>query len=184
MDIFSKDSLINYIRQGGQPTYLFFWGHKQSGTGVTKSCLSQWYLSRFTVNGQEYKTAEHFMMAEKARLFGDRASEQRIFAAETPDQAKSLGRKVNGFASELWEQHRFEIVAEGNLNKFSQRPELARFLISTGNKILVEASPVDAIWGIGLSADDVRANNPSQWPGENLLGFALMRVREQLIKTM
>lgn len=124
------------------------------------------------------------MMAEKARLFGDKASEQSILVAETPDQAKSLGRKVSGFSSDVWEQHRFEIVVDGNLHKFTQRPELTRFLVSTGNKVLVEASPVDAIWGIGLSEDDARVTNPLEWPGENLLGFALMRVRDQLIKKM
>lgn len=181
MKTLSKDLLIDSLRQGGQATYLFFWGHKQSGTGITKSCLSQWYPAAFVVDGLKYKTAEHFMMAEKARLFGDRISEQQILSAETPDRAKALGRKVTGFSSEIWEIHRSEIVRKGNLHKFSQRSELGRFLLSTGNQVLVEASPVDSIWGIGLAAEDARANDPSLWQGENLLGFALMQVRDQLI---
>lgn len=161
--------------------WLFFWGHKQPRDGrVSASCLSQWFPAPFEVEGVGYPTAEHWMMAEKARLFGDAECLARILAAESPAAAKSLGRKVRGFDEERWVGHRFSMVVAGNRHKFSQNRHLAGFLRSTGAKVLVEASPVDRIWGIGLGKDDPDAQNPSSWRGLNLLGFALMEVREQL----
>ncbi len=161
--------------------YVFFWGHKPSADGATsKSCFSQWWEAAFRVGDEVFPTAEHYMMARKARLFGDEDSARRILAAGSPNDAKSLGRKVKGFSEEVWLQHREEIVFTGNLAKFSQQPALRRFLIATGESILVEASPVDRIWGIGMAASDSRAGNPAQWQGLNLLGFALVKVRAHL----
>jgi len=120
------------------------------------------------------------MMAEKARLFRDAESETRIVQAPNPGAAKRLGRGVRGFVQEVWTRERWRIAVEGNLGKFSQNPELSRFLLSTGRRVLVEASPVDRIWGIGLAVENERVENPEQWPGQNLLGFALMEVRARL----
>lgn len=120
------------------------------------------------------------MMAEKARLFGDHASASAILAAGSPKQAKQIGREVSGFDPAIWDREKMRVVTEGNLQKFSQNKPLKEFLISTRDSILVEASPVDRIWGIGLAADDERAENPLLWRGENLLGFALMETREKL----
>jgi ribA/ribD-fused uncharacterized protein len=91
-----------------------------------------------------------------------------------------LGRSVVGFDEQLWQQHRYEIVLTGNIAKFAQNKELCTFLLNSKNRILVEASPVDSIWGIGLAADDPLAMNPAMWHGLNLLGFALMEVRSLL----
>ena len=91
-----------------------------------------------------------------------------------------MGRDVKGFDDETWSRHRFEIVVRGNEAKFGQNEDLKAFLLSTGEDILVEASPVDRIWGIGLAEDDPCATNPAQWQGLNLLGFALMTVRSML----
>lgn len=120
------------------------------------------------------------MMAAKARLFNDEATLTRILAAKSPAEAKKLGRGVADFDPEVWEAHKLEIVTTGNLHKFSQHRDLLQFLRSTDDRVLVEASPVDAIWGIGLAADHANAENPTQWRGPNLLGFALMEVRDQL----
>ncbi len=183
MDIYSVESLQDFIDQGNIPEYVFFWGHRQSGSSIGKSCFSQWFPASFIVDSVQYKSAEHFMMAEKAKLFGDLDSYQKIINAATPDEAKSLGRKVKGFVSDIWDENRFDIVVKGNLAKFSQNEPLKNYLLSTGSKILVEASPVDNIWGIGLAEADERVKSPALWQGLNLLGFALMKTRDQ-IKTI
>ncbi len=145
-----------------------------------KECFSQWYRAPFTLDGHTYATTEHYMMAEKARLFQDEATRQAILGASHPHEAKTLGRQVQNFEEGPWDAARFEIVVQGNLAKFSQHPALRTFLLDTGQRVLVEASPVDAIWGIGLAQDHPQAANPAEWPGLNLLGFALMEVRAQL----
>jgi len=175
------DDLLRALEAHGQPKYILFWGHQPSTDGsIGKSCFSQWFEARFEVGGQHYPTAEHFMMAEKARLFGDHDSCARIVAARTPAEAKKLGRGVAGFNDRLWEDARFDIVVRANEAKFSQNAALRAFLLTTGDRVLVEASPVDPVWGIGLAADDPRATEPAAWPGLNLLGFALMEVRARL----
>lgn len=120
------------------------------------------------------------MMWRKALLSEDVAAADRIRAATDPEQAKALGREVAGFDGKIWTEHRYAAVVAGNLAKFGQHRDLARFLLGTGERVLVETSPVDRIWGIGLDADDERATDPGSWPGLNLLGFALMDVRARL----
>jgi ribA/ribD-fused uncharacterized protein len=127
-----------------------------------------------------YATAEHFMMASKARLFGDDESLRAILAADSPADAKALGRGVRDYRDDAWAAARFDFVVEGNVAKFGQHADLASFLRATGDRVLVEASPRDVIWGIGLGASNPRAREPSQWRGANLLGFALMEVRSRL----
>jgi ribA/ribD-fused uncharacterized protein len=167
--------------KGMEHEFLFFWGHTQKKEGlIDKSCFSQWFPSPFTVDGVIYPTAEHWMMAKKAEKFNDIEIKQHILESETPAIAKKLGRKVKNFDDEKWSKACFDIVVEGNINKFSQRAELRRFLLNTGNRVIAEASPGDAIWGIGLSQDNPKAINPSTWRGKNLLGFALMEVRDWL----
>ena len=166
---------------GVQPHYLFFWGHHPpAGGGLGKGCLSQWWPAPFTVDGIRYPTAEHFMMAGKALLFGDAEAAAQIARACHPGEAKALGRKVPGFDEQRWAAQCFGIVVAGNVAKFSQHPELGQFLLATGDRVLVEASPQDRVWGIGLAADDERAATPRTWQGLNLLGFALMEVRHRL----
>lgn len=169
------------VRQGQHFKYLCFWGHTPKQTGVVdKSCFSQWFPAHFEVDGIEYKTAEHYMMAQKAKLFADEDIFQKIIQVNHPNEAKTLGRKVKNYQENVWLEHRFDIVVKGNIAKFSQHPALKAFLLDTQERILVEASPVDKIWGIGLAADDECAEKPLQWKGLNLLGFALMEVRKQL----
>jgi len=162
--------------------FLFFWGHQPNEDGsISKTCFSQWWLSSFEVDNVTYKTAEHWMMAKKAELFKDHAVLEKILQAKSPAEAKKLGRQVMNYHENLWLAARFEIVKEGNNHKFSQNPELKTFLLNTKNRVLVEASPVDAIWGIGMAGDHKDVMNPEKWRGLNLLGFALMEVRDELI---
>jgi ribA/ribD-fused uncharacterized protein len=161
--------------------YLYFWGHQPSKDGsITATCFSQWWISPFETEGKIYLTAEHWMMEKKALLFDDFEIAQQILLVKTPAEAKKLGRKVKNFSEEKWLEKRFELVVEGNIQKFSQHEDLKKFLLTTGNRVIVEASPVDAIWGIGLAASDSRSQNPETWRGLNLLGFALMEVRDHL----
>ncbi|PHM61139.1 NADAR family protein [Xenorhabdus ishibashii] len=174
-------TLCDFHQSGKKLKYLFFWGHKTDHSNhITKSCLSQWYPAPFTVDNIEYASAEHYMMAGKARLFNDHEALKKIINAKNPGAAKAYGREIRGFNQSIWDRHRLNIVIEGNLAKFSQNKSLAEFLLNTGDKILVEASPVDRIWGIGLSEDTLNINNPLMWDGLNLLGFALMAVRDKL----
>lgn len=177
----SVADLRKYMDAGNHPDFLFFWGHRPGKPGVGyKSCLSQWFEAPFEVDGIEYPTAEHYMMAGKARLFNDTDALRAVLAASSPGAAKAAGRAVRGFDENRWLQYRWDIVVNANVAKFSQHPDLKQYLLGTGDQVLVEASPLDFIWGIGLAADDPDAPHPARWKGLNLLGFALMEVRAQL----
>lgn len=161
--------------------YLFFWGHQPSSDGtITASCFSQWWESEFSENGDVYRTAEHYMMVGKADLFGDSEAREAILACHSPAEAKKWGRKVRNFDPKVWDEHKCEIVKQGNILKFTQNPRLKEYLLTTGERIIVEASPRDAIWGIGMGRNNENAANPAKWRGQNLLGFALMEVRDEL----
>ena len=178
---YNLDWLIDNFVKGKKLKYIFFWEHQKSKSGdLTQSCFSQWWTSPFTVEGIKYNTAEHWMMAQKALLFGDKESFQKIVLAKSPIEAKSLGRQVRYFNEDIWKSKRMEIVVQGTLQKFVQNKELKEFLINTKGRILAEASPIDKIWGIGLAADNEKVENPKCWKGLNLLGFALMEVRDIL----
>lgn len=182
---YSTTWLLNQLTQQEPVKYLLFWGHQPAQDGrITKACFSQWWVAEFVVEGCTYRSAEHWMMAEKARLFLDESTRQRILAAPSPAEAKKLGREVQGFEAGLWEANKYQIVKAGNRHKFSQHPALAEFLGSTTGRVLVEASPVDPVWGIGLAADHPDAENPAAWRGGNLLGFALMEVRDELTQSL
>lgn len=120
------------------------------------------------------------MMASKARLFADAESLRLILGTTEPSLAKAVGRKVRNFDDEVWKANCRRLVTDGNLAKFGQNGPLNAFLLSTGDQVLVEASPYDRIWGIGLKATDAKALHPDTWQGQNLLGFALMDVRAAL----
>lgn len=181
----SRESLVSAVESGARVKYLHFWGHRPQPDGrVGASCLSQWWPSPFVVDGVSYATAEHWMMAAKARIFGDAAAELRALEDPNPALAKKAGRLVRGFDGPVWERERFAVVVEGSVHKFAAHPALRAFLLGTGERVLVEASPMDRVWGIGLAADDERASDPRHWRGPNLLGFALMAARERLAETV
>jgi ribA/ribD-fused uncharacterized protein len=175
------DWLLKKIEDDQHSEFLLFWGHQnKSKNAIGKSCFSQWFELPFLVDGITYKTSEHWMMANKALLFEDLKIYNKIIEADKPGEAKALGRNVMGFDENIWNDKRYSIVTIGNIHKFNQHPEYAAFLKETGDKILVEASPVDTIWGIGLSQENEYAFDPYNWRGLNLLGFALMEVRDFL----
>ncbi|WP_262285727.1 NADAR family protein [Micromonospora sp. MA102] len=177
----SVAELTAAVHSGARVRYLHFWGHRPQRDGsVGAGCLSQWWPAPFTVDGRTYATAEHWMMWHKATLFGDDGMAERVLTAAHPQRAKALGRQVRGFDEAIWAARRYDIVVAGSVAKFGQHEQLGRFLLGTGERVLVEASPVDHIWGIGLAADDPRAEDPARWRGDNLLGFALMEARAAL----
>ena len=177
----SMEQVLAAESSGAELDFILFWGHTPLSDGqVGAHVLSQWFERRFQVDGVDYPSAEHFMMAEKARLFGDEAARDEILASATPAEAKALGRKVRGFDGTTWSANRTDVVIRASLGKFGGNDDLGRYLIGTGQSILVEASPQDRIWGIGLGRDHPSARVPSQWEGLNLLGFALMQARARL----
>jgi ribA/ribD-fused uncharacterized protein len=170
--------LTDKFDNGDTIKYVFFWGHSnKDNQEVGKFVFSQWFYSPFIVDGVTYKTTEHWMMAHKALLFEDKNAFERIIAAEKPGEVKEIGRQIKAFDEIKWNDAKFEIVKTGNIHKFNQHPKLKEYLLSTGDRVLVEASPTDAIWGIGLSHDEKLIENPYTWRGTNLLGFILMEVR-------
>lgn len=161
--------------EAGSPAsggYTFFFGPRNP--------LSNWHAVSFKADGQRFRNNEQYMMWRKARLFGDEDVAKRILLAGTPKEAKALGREVRGFVQAVWDANCEAIVEEGAFEKFSQNEAAREFLLATDDTVLVEASPYDKIWGVGLSADDPRIQDPAQWKGENRLGPVLERVRERL----
>lgn len=179
---YSNEWVIAQWNNNKVPGFVFFWRPGTTHEKVSASCFSQWHETPFVVDGVTYHTAEHWMMAGKARLFADQEIFDAIINTLSPATVQNLGRKVKRFDPATWDAEKFDIVAEGNLHKFSQHPSLKEFLLNTGDQVLVEASPYDRIWGIGLAEGDPRVKKPADWNGQNLLGFALMEVRDKLRK--
>lgn len=146
-----------------------------------QDAFSQWHPCLFSVDNQTYTSTEQWMMAEKARLFQDPEALTYILAAGHPREQKALGRSIRGFDDATWRRHRLGIVLAGNRHKFTQAPALHQALAATRGKLLVEASPVDTIWGVGLPDTYPNLAQPARWRGLNLLGFALTALREELV---
>lgn len=149
--------------------FVFFWR--------TEDVYSNWHPSVFVVNGTEYQNAEQFMMAEKARLMGDSATLQLIMATADPRDIKALGRKIKPWDETLWVANRERVMLEGVIAKFDQNPDMLTELLLTEEREIVEASPYDRIWGIGLEENDDRVLDKTHWQGLNLLGIACMQAR-------
>jgi len=150
--------------------FAFFWG----GT------MSQWAPSTFVIDGVEFNTCEQYMMYKKALMFHDYKIASDIMKADRPREQKALGRKVSNFNKDVWEKYCKEIVYDANMAKFTQNPDMLEELMFTVGKTLVEASPKDDIWGIGLKEDDPLAQDRATWKGTNWLGEAIQRVRTEL----
>lgn len=142
--------------------------------------LSNWYPSRFTANDISFSSMEQYMMYKKAECFKDKDTAAKILATDDVAQIKALGRLVANYNESYWNGVRQIIVFEGLLAKFSQNEDLKERLKSTGNDILAECAVRDRIWGIGLSMKDPDRFESDKWNGQNLLGYALMMVRERL----
>jgi ribA/ribD-fused uncharacterized protein len=142
--------------------------------------FSQWYPSTFEVEGVKYNCTEQYMMAKKAQLFGDEEAISRIMASNNPKEQKRIGRTVKDFVAERWNAISRDVVFRGNMAKFTQDPALQRFILATGDQEIVEASPEDTIWGIGLAAEDPLAQDRATWKGTNWLGEVIMSVRSTI----
>jgi ribA/ribD-fused uncharacterized protein len=150
--------------------YVFFW----------HGIYSQWHKAKMTIGGVEYSSCEQYMMHQKAIVFSDFYIASQILLTEDPKEQKALGRKIQGFDKNIWDSVCLGIVYKGNLAKFSQNKNLRSELLSTGDRIMVEASPLDKIWGIGIAEDHQDIESPEHWKGLNLLGCALNLVKKQL----
>ncbi len=156
------------IRDG----YVLFWG----------SWPSNFWASPFVLDGVRWNCVEQWMHAEKARLFRDEETRDKIIASPYPMSQKDLGRQVRGYRDAVWKKKRYGVVLRGIVEKFRQNPRLRKLLLGTGSAKFVECSPEDEVWGIGLKQSDPRATDPSKWRGENLLGKALTAARAKLKK--
>ncbi|KWX69715.1 NADAR family protein [Paenibacillus jilunlii] len=146
------------------------------------SPFSQWYPCYFIVDEHTFNCAEQYMMYAKALLFRDEETAMQILRARTPRTQKELGRKVSGFNDTEWKNHCRDIVYQGNREKFLQNEELLQLLLDTKGTTLVEASPTDRIWGVGLTEDDPRIRSRSSWRGSNWLGEVLTKLRDDLLQ--
>lgn len=165
---------LNQIQKEKQPELFFF------ETAMNKSCLNHWWLEDFSVSTQNYKCLEQFMMEQKAELFQETSIKQKILEVNSPEQIQALGKEIKAFDQIIWDKFKYAIALQGNWNKFNQKRILREFLLSTGDTLLVGASLNDSIWGIPLSMDSPDTQNLLKWQGQNLLGFALMEVRDEL----
>ncbi len=154
-------------------TYTFFWG--------INSPFSQFYPSFFIIDNIEYNCAEQYMMHQKAILFNDYEIATKILQAKKPGKQKKLGREVNNFDIEKWTSIAEKIVYTGNCAKFTQNDKLLKKLLQTVNTELVEISPTDTIWGIGLSKNNPKIFDKTKWRGKNKLGTILTKLREKML---
>jgi ribA/ribD-fused uncharacterized protein len=154
--------------------YVFFWN------GI----YSQWHKVPMTIDKVEYNSCEQYRMHQKALLFGDNEIAELIMKETNPREQKKYGRMIKNFDKSTWDKNCLAIVYEGNLAKFSQNADLKEEILSTGNRIFVEASPLDNIWGIGLDENAEGIENPSYWLGLNLLGQALTIVKKEIQSTL
>lgn len=167
-------------------THIYFYGEKP---------FSNWSASRFTSwiapseedygagfrgTDAEFVNSEQAFMAAKAAYFDDKETLKQILNTGEPEKVKKLGRQVKNFNPDAWTAVSPVIMYDILLDKFGQNPDLLKMLLDTGDKVLVEASPYDTVWGVGLGEDDPLILDPANWRGKNLLGFALMAVREKL----
>ena len=178
---YSNEWLLDRLASGESFDYVYFWGHRPAKDGrITKSCLSQWYASPFTHEGRTYATAEHWMMWHKARIAGRPDIAEDILTDPDPRRAKALGREAAGPRNPTWDAQKYPLVVQGNVLKFEQNLQERIFLYDTGLDVLVEASPFDPQWGIGMDQQTAEGLHPREWKGTNLLGYALMEAREEL----
>lgn len=167
--------ILSNTRTESDNKFVFFY-HEFDENGY----MSNWYKSDFIVNGKKYCCNEQYMMEQKVLLFGDTETAEKIMHETDQMTIKNLGKAAKGFNERIWNGNKQIIMYRGLMAKFTQNVELRETLVSTGNAILVEASPTDHVWGIEMSADDPDALDMNKWKGENLLGFALMAVRYEL----
>lgn len=145
--------------------------------------LSNWYLSDFSVEGIKFTSMEQYMMYKKAVLFDDSDIASKILNTDDVVLIKEFGRKVSNYNDSVWNGMRQVIIYKGLIEKFMQNEDLRKALLDTGDNILAECAVKDQIWGIGLSMTDNNRHDINAWKGQNLLGYSLMLVRDELRKS-
>ena len=150
--------------------HVFFW----------HGIYSQWHKAPMIIDGVQYNCCEQYMMHQKALTFNDLEIAEKVLQTSNPKDQKGLGRQIKGFDKDKWDSVCLGIVYKGNFAKFTQNPDLMSMLLSTGDKLLVEASPLDKIWGIGMAEEDPAVDDPANWKGLNLLGWSITLVKQQL----
>lgn len=163
-----------YIGNREEEAYFFYRPNEPYG------CFSNWYKSPFTVNGIRFNTAEQYIMYQKCIIFGDKEAAADMLAANSPREQKAIGRRARGYIHKVWEGIRQMVAVKGLYAKFSQNEDLKKILLATGNAYIVETTENDRIWACGLSLDDNNRFYADRWHGQNILGFALMEVRDIL----
>jgi ribA/ribD-fused uncharacterized protein len=179
-DFIFKDNLWKVSHS---PTHVYFVGGP----------FSQWFMRPFTApmpcietsedsDGDRYtfNCAEQYMMSAKAALFSDYDALAEILAAKLPKEQKLIGRRVNRFDPDVWNEKAKSVVTMGNIAKFNQHSDLREYLFATGDKKIVEGAWYDPVWGVKLAWDDPRILNEANWEGTNWLGECLMYVRKRL----
>jgi ribA/ribD-fused uncharacterized protein len=171
------ETLARAVADGARPNFLCF---PDWGGAPPEGWLAPWTPTPFETSAGHFGSAEQHFMHAKAMLFGDQAVADRIMRTASPGQARELGRRVRGFQEEMWIAKRIRLMEEANRDKFCALPKLSAYLLSTWPAVLVQASALDTVWGSGLDLDDPFLPRPGEWPGRNLVGFSLMKVREEL----
>ncbi|VTU42571.1 MULTISPECIES: NADAR family protein [unclassified Variovorax] len=149
-----------------------FWG--------AQSPLSNWNIGKFTSRGIDFNCSEQLMMYRKAELFGDATSMAAILVEPDPREQKALGRAVSGFVKPIWDAASEAVLFEGLFDKFTQVASAHGVLMASEEKLIIEASPTDRLYGVGLAAYDPRILDTETWRGANRLGYLLMRVRSAI----
>lgn len=176
--IYNVQKIVNEYMCGVKHKFVFFWKPNNNNSCLSEGVFSQWEISTFHDNNYTYTSAEQYMMAQKALLFKDITMFDTIMQENDPDEIRKLGRLVKNFDEYIWNKNKKGIVLRASYLKFSQNENLKKYLLSTGDAVLVEASPYDNIWGIKMGVNEKGIENPDNWRGENLLGFALMEARD------
>lgn len=148
--------------------------------GDAYGAFSNWAPTPFTVDGVSFSTAEQYIMYRKCLTFGDTVTAEKLLSSDSPKEQKALGREAAGYIDSVWAGIRQTVAIRGLYAKFSQDAELKRLLLGTGDAVLVECTSNDRIWACGLDRDDDDRLSADRWKGQNILGFALMEVRNML----
>lgn len=144
------------------------------------SVYSQWYPCQFKDKEENtFKNAEQFMMYHKFKCL-EPENAYKILEIHNPRLIKQMGRNIIKYDEVKWSNIREQVVTLGNYYKFTQNPNLLDILLEHQNKTIVEASPEDKIWGIGLWENDARCLNRESWLGLNLLGISIMSARNMI----
>lgn len=167
---------IDRLRIGNTETDAIFFYR----VGDAYGAFSNWAPTPFTVDGVSFSTAEQYIMYRKCLTFGDTVTAEKLLSSDSPKEQKALGREAAGYIDSVWAGIRQTVAIRGLYAKFSQDAELKRLLLGTGDAVLVECTSNDRIWACGLDKDDDDRLSADRWKGQNILGFALMEVRNML----